>query len=98
MSIWGDTKLIKSWERTSNFLLKAKGFASINSLSKTEIETLKDFDEFLEHNELGLAFEQLIYLAETVDFPKEFWKEMILAAKEMKLEDEIKKCESLLKQ
>jgi len=79
------------------FLLKAKSFTSINSSDELQLQTLKDFDEFIEHNELGLAYDQLIYLSETVPVPKEFWKEMLSAAKEMKLEDEVKRCEALLK-
>ena len=97
MGIFDSIKMIQSWKRTKGFLLKAKSFISVNSLGETEIQTLKYFDEFLEHNELGLAYHQLAYLSETVNFPVKSWKEMLSAAKEMKLEDEIKRCESFLK-
>lgn len=97
MSIFDDIKQIQNWKRTKEFLLKAKSFISINLLDEDDVKTLEYFDEFLDHNELGLAYEQLIYLSETVNFPVQFWKEMLLAAKEMKMEDEIKRCESFLK-
>ncbi len=96
MGILNDIKMFESWSKTEQFLLKAKSFTSKNSSDDGEL--LKDFDEFIEHNELGLAYDQLIYLSESVNFPKDFWKEMLSAAKEMRLEDEIKRCESFLEQ
>ena len=97
MGIFDDIKQFQSWKRSKDFLLKAKSFVLFNLLDEIQMQTIKDFDEFIKHNELGLAFEQLIFLSETINLPIEFWKEMFLAAKEMKLEDEAKKCKLYLK-
>jgi hypothetical protein len=96
MGIFDNIKQIQSWKKSKAFLLKAKSFISVNLLDEAQLQTLKDFDDFLEYNELGLAFDQFVYLSEDINFPAEFWSEMLLAAKEMKLEDEVKRCESYL--
>ena len=96
MGIFDNIKQIQSWKKSKALLLKAKSFISINSLDAAQLQVLKNFDDFLEYNELGLAFDQLVYLSEDINFPTEFWSEMLLAAKEMKLEDEVKRCESYL--
>ena len=96
MGIFDAIKQTQSWNRTKVFLLKAKSFFRVNSLNQDQKQILDFFDEFIDHNELGLAYEQLDYLSETVDLPIEFWKEMLCAAKEMKLEEKITRCETFL--
>ncbi|MFD6293832.1 MafI family immunity protein [Streptomyces sp. NPDC060235] len=41
--------------------------------------------EFLEHNELGLAFDCLIDLGDDLDLPLTFWQHLDRAAREMRL-------------
>ncbi|CAM5738867.1 hypothetical protein SBADM41S_11702 [Streptomyces badius] len=41
--------------------------------------------EFLEHNELGLAFDCMVHLADDLDLPLSFWQHMDRAAREMRL-------------
>jgi hypothetical protein len=89
MSFFKDIKLYQNWQETKKLLLNAKGIVLENSLNQSQIQLLNEFDDYLEYNELGLAFDQLIYLSESIKFPKEVWETMILAATEMKLEAEI---------
>ncbi|WP_028102283.1 hypothetical protein [Pseudoduganella violaceinigra] len=51
-------ELLKSWAVTERHLLDARAFLEpeVASLHSTSLE---QFDEFLEHNELGLAFDWL---------------------------------------
>jgi hypothetical protein len=41
--------------------------------------------EFLEHNELGLAFDYLVDVADDLDLPLAFWEHLDHAAREMGL-------------
>ncbi|MFE6555201.1 MafI family immunity protein [Streptomyces sp. NPDC057746] len=41
--------------------------------------------EFLEHNELGLAFDCLVDLGDDLDLPLSFWQHLDRAAREMRL-------------
>ncbi|MGW4604812.1 MafI family immunity protein [Streptomyces sp. NPDC004532] len=41
--------------------------------------------EFLEHNELGLAFDRLVDLGDDLDLPLAFWQHLDRAAREMRL-------------
>ncbi len=61
MRILDDIKMIHNWKKTKDFLLNAKSFVSENPLNEVQIQVLKDFDEFLEYNELGLAYDQLFF-------------------------------------
>ncbi|WDO07611.1 MafI family immunity protein [Streptomyces murinus] len=69
-----------SWNRTRNHLDAARihltGLANID-LSATL--------EFLEHNELELAFDCLVDLGDGLDLPLTFWQHLDRAAREMGL-------------
>ncbi|MFF4215422.1 MafI family immunity protein [Streptomyces nondiastaticus] len=69
-----------SWNRTRGHLNAARvhltGLPNI-SLSATH--------EFLEHNELGLAFDCLVDLGDALDLPLTFWQHLDRAAREMRL-------------
>jgi hypothetical protein len=49
--------------------------------------TLKEFEEFLEHNELELAWDALAQVAEQLAAPPSIWQKMERAAKLMQLPD-----------
>ena len=50
--------------------------------------TLENFEQFLEHNELALALDELTGLGLKNGAPVEFWKLLKLAAKRMQLADQ----------
>ena len=49
--------------------------------------TLSEFEEFLAHNELELAWDALAKVAERVGAPPSLWQKMARAAKLMQLSD-----------
>jgi hypothetical protein len=81
-----------SWKKSKSFLQNARSYISNDRLDNHQLQILKDFDEYIECNELGLAFDQLEFLAENIDLPVEFWKKMFLAAKQMELENKAQRC------
>ena len=70
-------ELLRSWKRTESFLLDARSNFSqeAETICAAEFET---FQEFLEHNELGLALEELLGAFEKSDF--ESWRVLELLA------------------
>ncbi|KOG73996.1 hypothetical protein ADK77_07500 [Streptomyces antibioticus] len=69
-----------SWNRTRNHL----------DAARSQLTGLADIDlsatlEFLEHNELGLAFDCLVDLGDDLDLPLTFWQHLDRAAREMRL-------------
>ncbi|MFD5621307.1 MafI family immunity protein [Streptomyces yangpuensis] len=58
--------------------------------ARTRLTELPDLDlsatlEFLEHNELELAFDCLTDLGDDLDLPLGFWQDLDLAARQMRL-------------
>ncbi|MFG3397069.1 MafI family immunity protein [Streptomyces parvus] len=72
--------LIASWKRTRAHLDAAQ--AHLAHLPGIDLSTTL---EFLEHNELGLAFDCLVHLADDLGLPLDFWQHMDRAACEMRL-------------
>ena len=69
-----------SWNRTRGHLDAAR--AHLTGLPDVDLsETL----EFLEHNELGLAFDCLVDLGDDLDLPLTYWDNLDQAAREMRL-------------
>jgi hypothetical protein len=55
-------ELLRSWRRTEGFLLDAR--AHLSQIAKAKFsDSLGQFDEFIEHNELGIAFDWLASIA-----------------------------------
>src|SRR5437773_10847215 len=55
-------ELERSWRRTEGYLRDAR--AHLSQIAEAEFaDSISQFEEFLEHNELGLAFETLESLA-----------------------------------
>ncbi len=56
-------ELLRSWKRTEGYL--REGRAQLSQIAEAEFEgDLGQFEEFVSHNELGLAFDTLIAVAE----------------------------------
>ncbi|WP_103513214.1 MafI family immunity protein [Streptomyces sp. SM13] len=72
--------LMASWKRTRAHLDAAR--AHLVRLPGIDLSTTTDF---LEHNELGLAFDCLVHLADDLGLPLGFWQDMDRAAREMRL-------------
>ncbi|MGW1729324.1 MafI family immunity protein [Streptomyces sp. NPDC002306] len=69
-----------SWNQTRDYL----------DAARVHLTRLPDIDlsatlEFLEHNELGLAFDCLVDLGDDLDLPLSFWQHLDRAAREMRL-------------
>ncbi|OII62951.1 hypothetical protein BJP40_26550 [Streptomyces sp. CC53] len=72
--------LHSSWDRTRRHLAAAR--THLASLPGVDLSAPA---EFLEYNELGLAFDSLVDLAVDLDLPLAFWQHMDRAAREMRL-------------
>ncbi|WP_411096317.1 MafI family immunity protein [Streptomyces sp. 020-2-3H-GM] len=69
-----------SWNRTRGHLDAAR--VHLTDLSDIDLSAT---DEFLEHNELGLAFDCLVDFGDDLDLPLAFWEHLDQAAREMRL-------------
>ncbi|MET7505972.1 MafI family immunity protein [Streptomyces albidoflavus] len=68
------------WNRTLGHLDAAR--AHLTDLSDIDLSATL---EFLEHNELGLAFDCLVDLGDDLVLPLAFWEHLDRAAREMRL-------------
>ncbi|MFJ5867490.1 MafI family immunity protein [Streptomyces parvus] len=76
-----DRKALQAgWKQTRAHLEAAR--ADLAHLPGIDLSTTT---EFLEHNELGLAFDCLVDLADDLGLPLRFWQHMDRAAREMRL-------------
>jgi hypothetical protein len=73
-------ELWDSWQRTRGHLNAAR--EQLTDLRAADDETVQ---EWLDHNELGLAFDTLVDLAHELDVPVAFWEALDRAAQEMHL-------------
>ncbi|WP_128819365.1 MafI family immunity protein [Streptomyces sp. S063] len=69
-----------SWKQTRGHLDSAR--AHLTGLPDIDLSATL---EFLEHNELGLAFDCLVDLGDDLDLPLSFWRHLDRAAREMRL-------------
>jgi hypothetical protein len=70
-----DEQLLELWRRARTHLSAAR-----LSLPDSEASGLEWADEFLDHNELGLALDQLADVAGEQDAPRSVWDELQAAA------------------
>jgi len=55
-------ELMRSWKRTEGYLRDAR--AHLSQIAEAEFaDAIQEFEDFLEHNELGLAFDTLESIA-----------------------------------
>lgn len=69
-----------SWHRTAGHLNAAQ--AQLPNLPNIDLSPTR---EYLEHNELGLAFDSLVHLGHNLDVPHSYWQHLNRAAHEMRL-------------
>ena len=79
-----NSELLGQWRITEEWLRKASSLIVVNSSS--EGSRLGAFEEYLSHNELGLALEELAEAATHSSQGRRFWDAMVQAATSMKLD------------
>ena len=72
------------WDEVKKLLIEARGFLNINSSSVYEIDD-DEFFEYLKHNELESALDELEEISDSFEVPKEFWQCLVKAANLMDL-------------
>lgn len=80
-------ELLRSWARTEAFLRDAR--AHLSQIAEAEFaDGIAEFEEFIEHNELGLAFDTLESIATESQWESQRVLELLaLAAASMGLHD-----------
>jgi hypothetical protein len=82
------SELLQSWARTEQLLKEARDLLSPEVLKENEI-TLMQMVDFIEHNELGLAFDWLKSIAEESQWGSvELLNTLVLAAENMNRTDD----------
>lgn len=74
------------WATTSRHLIASKSHLP-SPLPNGALDALHQMDEFLNHNELGLALEEAEFLGDLCHSPPAFWAELQLAAENMGLSE-----------
>ena len=78
-----DSELWKQWKVTATNLRRARQMLPENIAA----EQIVEFEQYLDHNELGLAMDVLESIGRSCDCPGGFWRNMQRAAETMKLTD-----------
>ncbi len=82
-------ELQNSWSITKEYLKNALELLPKNSIPGEEGQSIKQYQEYLVHNELELALDELAALGEANDCSSNFWNFLILAADNMNLKDRV---------
>ena len=78
-------KLRKSWQTTEGYLDDAFKLLPMSVKDNPEGGSVTEYREYLSHNELELALDELEGLGDVNKLPIEYWKILLYAAKEMGL-------------
>lgn len=85
-------QLNRSWRVTRNHLAAARDRIPNATPASDEGYSLANYNEWLSHNELELAFDELEGLGDEHEFGHQFWSSLLAAAENMKLEDHANRC------
>ena len=77
--------LQESWEITRRHRERARQLLPPSLKEDAEGGNLTAFEDFLSHNELGLAFDELEMIGMGNPCPPEFWREKLAAEENMQL-------------
>lgn len=91
-----DEKLLESWRITEGFLEQAIALLPGDAVLECEDGTLEGCRDWLRHNELGLAFEDLDALGRVNAVPREYWMALRDAAENMGLSESVEECNRIL--
>lgn len=80
-----------SWKVTVELLEKARQQLDCNS-------DLSQYQEYLNHNELELALDELVAIGQRSIWDRAYWRALSAAATNMKLTERVEVCERLAKQ
>lgn len=89
-------ELRESWEVTRRHLGRARHLLPRSLREDSGGGSLTTFEDFLSHNELGLAFDELEMIGMVNLCPPEFWREMLAAAESMHLSRRAERCRAKL--
>jgi hypothetical protein len=78
-----DQPLRRSWERTKRLLEEAR-----RCLTDPRDDALGQYRDYVDHNELGLAFEVLVDVADRQHAHASSWQALAAAAAEMRIEED----------
>ena len=81
-------ELIKQWKATATLLQRARD--AVQDSSEEVVKLRKEFDEWIQHNELELALDALQEISELTPCRGGFWKDLERAAEMMGLNDRAK--------
>ena len=84
------SKYQKQWNETAVLLKKARTYLDINN-SSVDIINDNEFNEYLKHNELELAIDEIEAMSDSFEVPKEFWQCLLKAADCMNLKEHSKR-------
>ena len=77
-------ELRASWATSLRHLAASRFYLAHTLPSAEAAQCWSDAEDYLHHNELGLALDCLVALGEACDAPPEFWRELLLAASNMR--------------
>ena len=86
------------WIKVRAHLEAAVGHLPEPPRSRDRAGSLEGYREFLAHNELGLAFDELELLGTANDVPDAYWRELAAAALLMKLDSRAELCRSRIEE
>ena len=86
--------LQKSWEITRRHLLAGYGRLLLPVREEPGVATVERFREWLDHNELELALDELEGLGRLNEVSSAFWRELSAAARHMNLPDHVARYEA----
>jgi hypothetical protein len=89
-------ELLRAWKRTEAYLLDAR--AHLSQIAEAEYsDDILQFQEYIDHNELGLAFEALDVIAEESQWESQRVLELLaLAAASMGLQEAQQRLDSTI--
>jgi hypothetical protein len=76
-------ELRASWATSLRHLAASRFYLPQDLPSAEAAQSWSEAEDYLHHNELGLALDYLVGLGEACSAPPEFWQELLLAASNM---------------
>jgi hypothetical protein len=93
-----DKNLEQSWRITEQHLEAARQHLLLYLPADVKPESLLNYEEWLSHNELELAFDELEHIGLEVQCKQSgFWSELQAAAEEMTLREHTERCKERLR-
>lgn len=82
--------LRRTWKEVTELLNEAREILN-NCDGSVEFVDDKQFVEYLDHNELELALDEIEAISDSFELPREFWQCLIKASNSMGLKDHSKR-------